>query len=83
MTNTLVVQKKELLALNNELRELLISHCNVSIGNMELLEITEKIYIKIAKQSFNYGRDSAVDFIKCKLDTVIDDIQLIELEIKT
>jgi uncharacterized protein (DUF2164 family) len=58
-------------------RELLSSELSVSVGNMEIIPFSEKLYKMIWAYAYNEGLNDAKKLLERKLDDVSEQIDLL------
>ncbi|QEM81245.1 DUF2164 family protein [Halomonas binhaiensis] len=67
----------DLVKFSSEVKELLLSELDVSVGNMEVIEFSEKLYGMIRARAFNEGLLAAKDVLEKKMEDISEQLDFL------
>ncbi|AZE50117.1 hypothetical protein C4K04_4458 [Pseudomonas chlororaphis] len=69
--------KFDLIKLSSQVRDILDTELQISIGNMEAIPVTEKLYKLIRAQAYNEGVFDAKRVLDNKLDDITEQLDIL------
>ena len=67
----------DLVKFSSEVQELLLSELDVSVGNMEVIEFSEKLYEMIRARAFNEGLLAAKGVLEKKMEDISEQLDFL------